>query len=47
MYTDGLWRSFGESIYIENMDKRKPVGRTAAELKSLFERFPASRGCAT
>ena len=45
MYTDDLWRSFGASIYIENMDKRKPVGRTAAELKSLFERFPEAGLC--
>jgi hypothetical protein len=45
MYTDELWRAFGASIYIENMDKRKPVGRTAGELQCLFERFPEARMC--
>src|SRR5687767_13854038 len=27
-----LWASLGESLCIENMDKRKPVGRTLEEL---------------
>jgi hypothetical protein len=45
MYTDDLWRALGASIYIENMDKRKTVGRTAGELESLFERFPEAGLC--
>ena len=45
IYSDAVWRTFGASIYIENMDKRKPVGRTAGELKSLFERFPEAGLC--
>jgi hypothetical protein len=45
MYTDELWRAFGGMIFIENMDKRKPVGRTARELESIFERFPEAGLC--
>jgi len=45
IYSGAVWRTFGASIYIENMDKRKPVGRTAGELKSLFERFPEAGLC--
>jgi len=45
MHTDELWREFGGLIFIENMDKRKPVGRTATELESLFERFPEAGLC--
>lgn len=45
IYTDDLWRAFGASMYIENMDKRKPVGRMADELKSLFGRFPEAGLC--
>ncbi len=28
----GLWRELGAAVCIENMDKRKPIGRTADEL---------------
>ncbi len=45
MYTDDLWRAFGGSIFVENMDKRKPIGRTARELESLFKRFPEAGLC--
>ena len=45
IYSGAVWRTFGASIYIENMDKRKPVGRTAGDLKSLFERFPEAGLC--
>jgi hypothetical protein len=41
----GLWDGFGESLCIENMDKRKPVGRTAAELQPFFDRFPDASFC--
>ena len=40
-----LWEPFGEQLCIENMDKRKPVGRTVEELKPLFEAFPRARLC--
>jgi hypothetical protein len=40
-----LWGQFGSALCIENMDKRKPIGRTAAELASLFERLPEASLC--
>ena len=43
--SDALWRELGALLMIENMDKRKPVGRSAAELDDLFERFPDAGLC--
>jgi hypothetical protein len=40
-----LWATFGPQLAIENMDKRKPIGRTAAELASIFERLPNASMC--
>jgi xylose isomerase-like TIM barrel protein len=40
-----LWRKFGNRIAIENMDRRKPVGRTAEELKDIFADLPEARLC--
>jgi len=40
-----LWRTLGSSLWIENMDSRKPTGRTAAELRPLFEQLPEARLC--
>lgn len=40
-----LWRDFGPRLLIENMDKRKPVGRTAAELYEIFEELPNASLC--
>jgi hypothetical protein len=42
---DALWRRLGDLLCIENMDKRKSVGRTAAELNHLFLRFPQATLC--
>jgi hypothetical protein len=42
---DPDWRLLGSQLCIENMDKRKPVGRTVQELDLLFERFPAASFC--
>jgi hypothetical protein len=36
----GLWREFGSLRCIENMDKRKPMGRTARELDIIFQELP-------
>ena len=41
----GLWKPFGSSLLIENMDKRKPVGRTAAELRKVFDQLPEACLC--
>jgi hypothetical protein len=43
--TDALWLDFGDQLLIENSDKRKPVGRTARDMESLFGRFPKARFC--
>lgn len=39
------WRVLGDRIAIENMDKRKPVGRTVQELRAVFQSLPAARFC--
>jgi hypothetical protein len=40
-----VWQEFGEWLCIENMDKRKPTGRTAEELDTIFRRFPDASLC--
>jgi hypothetical protein len=40
-----LWRELGSAICIENMDKRKPVGRTTHELERILERLPEAGLC--
>lgn len=45
MVTVDLWRGLGNALCIENMDKRKPRGRTTAELDQIFEKFPAANLC--
>jgi endonuclease IV len=39
------WRNFGALICLENMDKRKPIGRTVEELSDAFERLPEAKFC--
>lgn len=39
------WRAFGEQLCIENMDIRKPVGRTVQELLSVFALLPQASFC--
>ena len=39
------WRRLGSLLYIENMDRRKPVGRTADELGRVFDAFPEAQMC--
>jgi hypothetical protein len=41
----GLWRELGASVCIENMDKRKPVGRSAVELAGIFAQLPDATFC--
>src|SRR5215472_11331971 len=45
IFKPALWESMGACLLIENMDKRKAVGRTAAAMQCLFECFPRSRFC--
>ena len=37
--------ALGRDLVIENMDSRKPVGRTANELRSLFGELPEAGFC--
>jgi hypothetical protein len=41
----GLWREFGSLLCIENMDKRKPVGRSQRELGRIFDKLPEASLC--
>lgn len=45
IFTALSWRALGDRLLIENMDKRKPVGRTASELKKFFVALPEARFC--
>ncbi len=40
-----VWRVFGKQLAIENMDRRKPVGRTVEELNVIFEKLPEATFC--
>lgn len=40
-----LWAVFGDRLCIENMDHRKPVGRTVQELRPVFARLPEASFC--
>jgi hypothetical protein len=39
------WRVLGKQLAIENMDRRKPIGRTMEELKTIFEKLPDAMLC--
>lgn len=39
------WRHFGRLVCVENMDKRKPVGRTVEELEECFTQLPEAQFC--
>lgn len=39
------WTRFGKRLAIENMDRRKPIGRTACELKEIFASLPDASLC--
>jgi hypothetical protein len=45
IYNVGLWAQFGDLLCIENMDKRKAVGRTVTELQPFFASLPNARFC--
>jgi hypothetical protein len=40
-----LWRRFGQMLCVENMDKRKPIGRTVSELERIFDELPEASFC--
>jgi hypothetical protein len=39
------WVGFGQRLALENMDRRKPTGRSATELSQWFDRLPEARLC--
>lgn len=39
------WRALGDRLCLENMDRRKPCGRTAGELRPFFEDLPDATFC--
>jgi hypothetical protein len=41
----GAWRPLGARLSIENMDKRKPVGRTLRELERVFAALSEASFC--
>lgn len=45
IYTPSLWLKFKEQLLVENMDRRKAIGRTAFELSKIFEELPEARLC--
>ena len=40
-----LWCALGNRVALENMDRRKSTGRTAEELRSIFNLLPDARHC--
>jgi len=45
IYTPQRWECFGEHLLIENMDRRKSIGRTVSELKRFFDVLPQAKLC--
>jgi hypothetical protein len=45
MVNPSEWASLRDSLCIENMDKRKPVGQTARQLAEIFQVFPNASLC--
>lgn len=45
IHTPVKWAGFGSQLAIENMDRRKPDGRSADELSRWFEELPYARLC--
>jgi hypothetical protein len=45
IFNPPIWAPLGSRLLIENMDKRKPVGRTVLELKQIFRELPEARFC--
>ena len=40
-----LWNMLGSYLCIENMDKRKSVGKTTVDLEKIFEKLPHATFC--
>lgn len=40
-----LWKRFGPQLCVENMDRRKSIGRTVLELEQIFTALPNASFC--
>jgi hypothetical protein len=45
IFEPARWRPLHDRLLLENMDKRKPIGRTVNELAPLFHELPDARFC--
>ncbi len=45
IHTFSLWERLDARLCIENMDSRKSTGRTAEELRPIFEKLPKAKLC--
>ena len=45
LFDFSLWREFEALLCVENMDNRKPIGRTAKELGLIFDQLPEASFC--
>ena len=45
IYTPSRWACLGSQLLVENMDRRKALGRTASELADAFKHLPDARLC--
>ncbi|MDQ2843402.1 MAG: hypothetical protein M3Y72_20655 [Acidobacteriota bacterium] len=45
IFNPSVWAALGSRLLIENMDKRKPIGRTLPELEQLFRELSEARFC--
>jgi hypothetical protein len=45
MHAPEAWAKFDALLFIENMDKRKPIGQTAADLVKIFNALPRASFC--
>jgi hypothetical protein len=40
-----IWKQIEQYVVLENMDQRKPIARTAIEMKQYFDALPKARFC--
>lgn len=45
IYNPDRWKFLGKQLLIENMDRRKSIGRTLREMRGLFAVLPEARFC--
>lgn len=45
IHSYSAWKVFGKQLAIENMDRRKAIGRTVEELEVIFEKLPEATLC--